>query len=592
MSFAKRCLPAIALSAAVAVVRPACAEESFPPPDWRPTLNPLAAREAVPGGTIVLYAHQFPESFNYYLANNTFCAELFGLLYESLLDMNPVTAEYEPGLAERWTISDDKKTFTFWIDPRARWSDGQPITAEDVAWTYQAIMDPRNLTGPHKVLFEKFAPPVVLSSNVIRFTSTELHWRNLGTLGGFSILPRHVFENRDFNKINFEFPVVSGPYHLAEVREGLLVRLHRRPDWWRRDDPRLRNLYNFSTITYRFFAAEENAFEAFKKGLMDVYPVYMSRIWVQETRGRKFENNWIIKQRVENHQPVGFQGFAMNMRRPPFDDLRVRQAMAHLLDRERMNRTLMYGQYFLHRSYYEDLYSPAQPCTNVFYEFDKQKARELLSAAGWKSNPRTGLLEKDGRPFRFTFLERDTSAEKFLAIYGQDLRDVGIEMKIERKDWAAWTKDMEQFNFDMTWAAWSSSLFKDPEDMWASKEADRPGGNNITGFRNAEVDELIEQQRAIFNVSERHAICRRIDAIVAAYCPYVLLWNINAVRLLYWNKFGTPAAVLSKFGNESAAAAYWWYDEDAAADLRDATDRGLPLPPRPAVVVFDQVFGN
>ena len=568
------------------------ADEQFPRPGWKDAPNPLASPRAVKGGEVSVFAGQYPQSFNYYLANNTFCAELFGAMYDTLLDMNPITAEYEPGIAEQWTISDDKKTFTFRISPGARWSDGRPITAEDIRWTFAAIMDPKNLTGVNKVAFEKFQPPVVVSSNVIRFTTAEVHWRNLGACGSFSILPAHVFATQDFNKVNFEFPVVSGPYRLGEVKEGVFAKLRRRADWWRAGELRYGRLVNFDTIAYRFFAEQENAFEAFKKGLIDVYPVYMSRIWVNETKGEKFDRNWIVKQRVQNYQPIGFQGFAMNMRRPPFDDLRVRKALAHLLDREKMNRTLMYDQYFLHRSYFEDLYSKDSPCPNERIAFDKAAAREGLKEAGWTVNPATGFLEKDGKRFTFTFLNRDQSSEKFLAIYAEDLKDAGIEMKIEVKDWAAWARDMEQFNYDMTWAAWSSGIFKDPEDMWASKEAARTSGNNITGFKDPQVDALIEKQRMLFDVNARHAICREIDALVTRQCPYVLLWNINAVRLLYWNKFGSPPTVLSKYGDERSSNSYWWYDEDAAADLAEAMKNSLPLPAKKPVVVFDEEFGK
>jgi microcin C transport system substrate-binding protein len=255
-----------------------------------------------------------------------------------------------------------------------------------------------------------------------------------------------------------------------------------------------------------------------------------------------------------------------------------------------MNSTIMYSQYFLHRSYYEDLYTPENPCKNPYFEFSKDKARQLLQAAGWTANAKSGILEKGGRPFRFTFLNREESSNKFLAIYREDLKDVGIDMKIEVKDGAAWTKDMHEFKYDMTWAAWSGGLFKDPEEMWASAEADRKSGSNITGFKDAKVDALIEKQRTLFDVAQRNAICREIDSLVAGQCPYALLWNLNYVRLLYWNRFGTPRTVLSKYGDEQSAYSLWWPDEDSAADLKQAMDKGLPLPARKDSVKFDDEF--
>lgn len=570
---------------------PLLAAETFPKPDWQDTSNPLASPDAVPGGTLVLFAGQSPKSLNYYLDNNSFTAQIFEALYDSLLGTDPLTADFTPGLANRWTISDDQKVFTFEIDPAAKWSDGRPISAADVKWTFDKIMDPGSQTGPFRVGLETFTntPPNILGERAIQFTAGEIHWRNLLSLGGLQVLPSHVLSNADFNKLNFEFPVVSGPYRLGALKENIELRLERRADWWQRNRLSTRHTLNFQNLVCRFFAEQENAFQAFKKGELDVYPVYMSRLWNQEATGEKFDRHWIVKQRIRNHRPVGFQGFAMNLRRPPFDDLRVRQALALLLDRDKMNRTMMFNAYFLHRSYFEDLYDKRNVCTNTSYAFEPGKARALLQEAGWLPEPKTGWLEKNGRRLSFTFLTRDVSSDKFLALYSEDLKKAGVELKIERKDGAAWSRDMDAFNFDMTWAAWGSSLFKDPEDMWASREADRPSGNNYTGFKDVRVDALIELQKTIFDMPRRNRICREIDALICAQVPYVLLWNLDYTRLLYWNKFGVPPTVLDKYSEERAVFAYWWYDADSAAELKAAQASGAALPARPESVDFDTV---
>jgi len=566
------------------------ATEQFPQKGWHDTPNPLASTEAVRGGQISIFAGPYPKNLNYYLDNNSFTAEVFGAMYETLLTMNPLTLRYEPGLAQKWTISEDKKTFVFTIDRRARWSDGRAVTAQDVKWTFDAVMNPKNLTGVHKVSLERFDSPTVIDRQTIQFEARDVHWVNLSAVGGFHILPRHVLEKKDFNKVTFDFPVVSGPYTIDAIDEGLSLNLKRRDDWWNIGAKRNQNTGNFEILKFRFYAERENAFEAFKKGLIDLFPAYTSRLWVNETRGDRFSNAWIVKQKIYNTNPVGFQGFAMNMRRPPFDDVRVRKAMAHLLDRRKMNSTLMYSQYFLHKSYFEDLYDKTHPCPNTLTGFDKQKARDLLREAGWVVNPATGWLEKDGKRFSFRFLISQASLEKFPAIYAEDLKDVGIELIIDKKDWAAWARDMDEFNYEMTWASWGSGVFKNPEGMWSSKEAERRSGNNITGFKNETVDRLIEEQKGIFDVGKRNTVYRKIDRIIYDQFPYVLLWNINYTRLLYWNKFGTPDTVLSKYGDESSAYWYWWIDVDSEADLKDAMQDGLPLPPREPSVYFDEVF--
>lgn len=564
------------------------AEEVFPRADWREAPNPLASEFAEKGGMLATYAGPYPKSFNYYLDQNVTSAELFGQLYETLLAQNPVTLELEPLLADRCVLGDDRKTFTFHVNPLAKWSDGRPVTAEDVRWTFATILDPKNLTGPHKIGLERFAPPEILDDATVRFVAKEVHWENLLTLAGLQVLPKHAFAGKDFNLQNFAFPVVSGPYRLGEIKEGLQVSLERRPDWWAADLPRFRHVANFDVLRYRFFEDNDNAFEAFKKGEIDVFPVYVAHVWANQTSGEKYDRNWIVKQEIENRNPVGFQGIALNQRRPPLDDPRVRRALAHLYHREKMNETLMYNAYFLHRSYFEDLYDEAHPCGNELIPFDKDRARALLAEAGWTADPATGLLTKDGRPLRLRYLSRGSTDDKFTAIFQEDLKDVGIELVVDKKDWAAWAKDMDEYNYDLTWAAWSAGLFKNPESMWSSREADRPSGQNIVGYKNPAVDALIDAQRAEFDVAKRHEIVRKIDALVARDVPYVLLWNKKGTRLLWWNKFGMPDAPLGKYGDERAANSYWWHDADAAADLAHAMETGRALPARPARTIYEE----
>ncbi|MBN1867064.1 ABC transporter substrate-binding protein [Candidatus Sumerlaeota bacterium] len=578
------------LASIVLIATLAPGEEFFPKEGWKDKPNPLASPNAQVGGEMVVFAGQFPNSLNYYLDQSMSNADVFGSMFESLLATDPMTMDYVPALANRWSISEDKKTFTFWIDPKATWSDGRPVTAEDVKWTFETVLDPKNLTGPFKVGLETFEPPVILDERTVRFTNREVHWRNLGEIGGLVVMPKHAYGNQDFNLVNLDFPVVSGPYRIGEIKEGTYVVMERREDYWNRDAPSNRGTGNFQRLKFKFFAERQNAYEAFKKGEIDYYPVYTSRIWVQETAGEPFDKNWIVKQKVTTHEPTRLQGYPMNMRKPPFDDVRVRKAMALLFNRYKMNETIMYSQYKMHKAYYEDLYDADHPCPREPLPFDKEAARKLLAEAGWTANPQTGILEKDGQPFVFRMLERDPSFSKFNAVYAEDLKDVGIEMIVDQKDWASWVKDMDAFNFQITSCAWGSAVRKDPEPMWSSKEAERPSGTNYPGFKNARVDELTDKQRAIFDLQERNGILREIERIVYDDHPYVLSWYADYTRLLYWNKFGTPPTVLSKYGDERAAYWYWWYDPDGDADLQDAMASGRALPAREYDIQFDEKF--
>ncbi|HQZ26729.1 MAG: ABC transporter substrate-binding protein [Verrucomicrobiales bacterium] len=564
--------------------------QQLPEAGWEPSRSPLASDFAESGGKISMFASQFPKSFNYQIDNNVFSREIFRLMFEPLLENDPITLEDRPGLADRWEISEDKKVFTFHIDSRAKWSDGKPITSEDVVWSFEAVKDPNHLTGPLQSVINRLVKIEALDPSTVKIYADEVHWKNLQACSAFRILPKHWWKDQDFNKVNFEFPVVSGPYRLGQVSEPHFARMEKRDDYWRVNSPELEGLLNFATIEYRFYSEQDIAFESFKKNEFDVFAVYTSSQWMKETGGDRFDKHWIVKQSIHNYKPIGFQGFAMNMRRTPYDDKKVRKALAHLLDRKRMNQTLMFDQYALTKSYWPDLWDEENPCPNVLTDFDPEKARALLKEAGWAVNPKTGKLEKAGKPFVITFLTRDPSTTKFLLIYEEALNDVGIDLKIDQKDWAAWASDMDEFNYDMTWASWGAGTVKDAEGMWDSASADLKAGNNITGFKNPKVDELIQDAREMFDVADRHKIIRQIDEIIYEESPYVLLWHIDYVRLLYWNQFGTPDHILGKFSDEWAAVDFWWNDSFQADDLKAARASGSELPAPPRDVYFDKVF--
>ena len=561
-----------------------------PSADWTERPDPSASPYARRGGVIRFSGAQPPKSFNGYVDNSSYAKMAFDLQYENLLAMDAATQELEPALARRWAVSDDGREFTFEIDARARWSDGEPVGAADVKWTFDAVMDPKSDTGPWKAVLGFFESPEVVDARTVRFRKkgdSPRDWRDILNCATFWVLPAHAFAGRDFNTLDFTGAVVGGPYRIRRVDEQVELELERHGRWWRQDLPACRGLYNFDRILIRYFADNENGFEAFMKRKLDVYPVYSARIWSEGLRGRACERNWIVRRRVRNHAPVGFQGFAMNMRRPPFDDRRVRLAMAHLIDREKMNRTMMNGAYFLQRSYYEDLYDGDCPCPNPLVPYDPAAAVRLLAEAGWRKSPEDGRLRKDGRAFDFVFLSRAASEDKFLALFDRALRDCGIGMSIVRKDFAGWAHDVDSFNFDMTWASWGAGVVKYPEIAWLGAEADREGSNNVTGFRSDEVDRLIAEEKGLASAEDRIAAYRRMDALIAAETPYALLWNTDSVRLAHWNRFGMPPTVLSRCGREEDVLAYWWYDDDRVAELESARAAGGFLPAVPEEVSFD-----
>ena len=548
---------------------------------WGGTPDPFASPYALKGGRIRFNGSRPPKSYNAYTDNNTYTRMTFDLMYETLITTDPVTTEFEPYLADRWEVADGYRTFTFHIDERAKWSDGTPVLAEDVKWTFDVCMDPASDAGSIYGIFAQYESPEILDERTVRFRLKDGvpdDWRALMNVGMFEIMPKHVFENERFAALDLVDAVVSGPYKLVHVDEHKRAVFERRKDWWRVDFPEERGHYNFDRIEMKYYEDNENAFEAFKKDEIDIYPVYTAHIMATGTRGKEFAHNWICKRTVQNKCPQSYQGFAMNFRREPFDDLRVRQAFALFLDRERINRTMMFNSYFLLKSYYTDLYDHAHPCENIQWPYDPERAEKLLDEAGWFKDPKTGKRMKNGKPLHVSFLSRAASEEKFLAVYKPVLEKAGITFDIVRKDFADWMRSIDAFDFDITWAAFVGTIFRNPEMTWSAAEADRKGGNNITAVKDPEIEELIQKEKHLYTAAERNAVYRRIDKILTDKVPYVLLWNTDKTRLLYWNRFGMPKMPLGMYGREEAAVSYWWYDPDAAKELDDAMATGGFLP--------------
>ena len=549
-------------------------------------LDPIASPAAVKGGSFFTWAGGYPKSLNMWLDYNSFSAQITGMMFESLITMDPVKDEPLGVLAKSWEISPDKKTYTFKIHPDATWSDGKPVTAQDVQFYYDVMMNPKNLTSLFRVDLARFARPVVVDDKTVRITAEEAHWKNFWAAGGFMALPKHVWEGKDFNEINFEFPVVSGPYRLHQALTNRSITLQRRPDWWGRNLKANQHKYNFDYLVFRAEEDRTKALEMLKRGDFDLYPIYTSRIWVQQTNFPQVEKNWVVRQTVYNQEPKSFQGFAMNLRRPLFQDVRVREALARLLNRELMLDKIMFNQYFLLNNYYPDLYPNNRNPDAPLLSYNPDRARALLGEAGWTVDA-AGVLKKDGKPFELVILYSGEALPHY-NIYREDLKAVGIQARLDPVSTASFTKRVDEHDFDMVWSNWSASRQRDPETMWHSKTADEIATQNHPGFKDPAVDRLIEAQKTELDGNKRNEILRQIDTRLVAAMPYVLLWQSDRNRLLYWNRFGTPANILDKFDREDSAIVYWWFDARKSAALDAAQKAGQALPAETAEVHYKE----
>ena len=535
--------------------------------------DPIANAKAVPGGDYTTWGGASPKSLNMWLDYNSFSAGVMGLMYENLVSLHAVKDEPVGILAQSWETSPDGKTFTFHIDPRAKWSDGYAITAHDFQFYYDVIMNPENMTPIFRVGLSRFNRPVAVDSLTLRVTAREAHWMNFWEAAGLVAFPAHVWEGKNFNDLNFDFPVVSGPYAIGEIKRERYITLVRRGDWWGRSKRYNQHKYNFARIKYRFMEDRNKAMEAFKKGDFDAYPVYTAALWAEKTGVDEIpsiKTGWIVRKAVYNQEPKGFQGFAINLRRPIFKDVRVRIALSYLLNRELMNDKLMYNQYFLLNSYYPDLYPGNRNPDAPFLEYNPEKARKLLAEAGWKPGS-DGVLTKDGKRFEISFLTASTDLRHY-NVYLEDLKAAGIDAKLDQMSQSSISKRIDNHDFDLYWAAWGAGRLRDPEATWKSSTADEVASNNYPGVKDEEIDALIAAQKTEMDLGKRNEILKKLDKRLTEIVPYILLWQADNARLLYWNRFGMPKYVLDKFNREDAIIPYWFVDPKKDFNVQNRID--------------------
>ena len=538
-------------------------------------------------GELTLHTSEFPKSFNAYVSNSADASQVFNLVYSTLLELDDYTLEYQPLIAESWSISPDRKEITVKINPIARWADGTPITAEDVKFTYDTIMNPENLTSVMRMYLGRLSPPEIIDEYTVKFTAKTAHYKNLEMVAGFNILPKHLFEGKNFNReFNMSLPGGSGPYELTEVKEGRYYVLTRKKDYWADQLPHMKGTYNFDRIKFRVMNPVV-AFEAFKKGEFDLYTGITAKRWVEDTGSEHFAKNWLVTQKIHNYAPRGFQGLALNMRRPLFQDLRVRRALAHLLNRKLILEKILFGQYQPLTSYWPYLYEKGEP-SNPLIEYDPDLAKELLREAGYdRLNQEGYLMNGAGKLLEFSIAYVSEESEKFLTVFVEDCKRAGAKVNLERFSWATLLKKMEKYDFDTVLMGWTGTLFPDPEQLWHSRHINEPGGSNLSAYQNPEVDRLIDSLPEIYNLQKRTEIIKAIDKLIYRDVPYLLLWEADYSRIFYRNIFSRPKTVFAKYS--SGIIKYWRFDPEKVKRYEEAVKNRQALPGEPVEIYYDQL---
>jgi microcin C transport system substrate-binding protein len=525
-------------------------------------------RDSLPDfpGTLRLEGPESNTQFNY---------EVETLAYEGLLGLHPTTLQYMPALATHWQISPDKLTYRFRINPNARFSDGTPVTSEDVVASYDFRMDKTLQSPMNQLIYGKLNRPVAESKYIVRVQSKQVNWRTfLYFATNLLIFPARVLKtlNGDsfLKEYNFKLLPGTGPYAISEadIKKGQSITVRRRKDYWAANARANVGLNNFDALQFTVVRDENLSFEMFKKGELDVFYVLRSRQWVEDTNFDTVQRGLVQKRKVFNNTPQGIQGFAFNTRRPPFDDIRVRKALTLLLNRRQLLEKIMFNEYEPENSYVSD--TPYENPGNPKNEYDPQQALKLLADAGWNSRDSQGRLVKNGEPLQIELLYTTQTFEPHLTVYQEDLRKVGINLNLRLITPETQFQMVNERRFQMAHMAWGGQMFPDLEGNWQSSLADVDNTNNITGFKNARVDELLKEYDALFKVEDRIRVVREIDGILANSYQYVLLWDSPFARILYWNKFGTPPGYLTRTGDFYTAHPSWWVDPGKDAQLQKA----------------------
>jgi microcin C transport system substrate-binding protein len=540
---------------------------------------------AVKGGVYREYQLDFPSNLRLFgpEANTALNYMIGSMVYEGLLSVHPSTLEFFPALATHWQVAPDKLSYRYRINPNARWSDGQPVVADDVVATWTFMMD-KGLEDPMTALvYAKFEKPVAESKYIVRVKSKELNWRNfLYFSASMAILPSHVLKTvpaaNYIKEYNFKLLPGTGPYTIADadVDKGKSITIRRRMDYWAEKDRRNVGLNNFDQIREIVVRDQKLAMEMFKKGDLDFFPP-TAKNWVEDLENLDRVKRGVIQRRkVYNENPMGTVGMAFNTRKAPYDDVRLREAMAHLLNRALMIEKLFYNEYVPMDSYYAgQVYAnPANPKTN----YDPQLALKLLGEAGWTQRDAQGRLTKGGQPLNIELLYGSKTYEAAYTTYQEDLRKVGISLNLRFVTPETLYQLVGDRKFDLVELAWGGLTFPNPETSYASSLADQNSTNNITGVKNKRIDELLPIYDKEFDAKKRIAIIREIDGILAKEHHYILLWAPPYRRLAFWNKFGMPQGSLTRMGDSSDIPSLWWYDPQQAAALTAAIRDNKTMP--------------
>ncbi|BCD83753.1 solute-binding protein [Pseudomonas solani] len=549
--------------------------ETFSHFDW---VNPDAPK----GGTLRVMAFGTFDTLNPYTFKGSSPVSTPNFLQYGVTELNePLmagTGAYDPSgdepassyglIARSVEYNEDRSWVVFNLRPEARFHDGQPITAYDVAFSYRTLVSSGH--PQYRTSLQEVQRVDILNRHRIRFVLKRAgNPLLILRLGEMPVLPQHYWKNRDFKATSFDVPLGSGPYRITQVRPGRGLVFERVKDWWGEKLPVNRGKYNFDRVEVEFYRDSNVAFEAFKAGEFDFYIEHQAKNWANGYRFPAIARGDVIRAEIPHQIPTQTQALFMNTRRATFQDRRVREAMGLMFDFEWTNRALFNNAYARARSYYPNsefeatgkpegqewlLLSPyreqlpAKQFTEPFKvpETDGRgipretlrRALGLLADAGWKLSGQR-LLNSRGEPLRFEILLVNPNLERILQPYSENLASIGIDVTLRTVDRAQYKQRLDHFDYDMILMTLAQTLSPGLEQSlyFHSSQASVKGSKNYAGIANPVVDAMVEKLLGAQTRDEQVAAGRALDRTLLWQHYSIPNWYINYHRLAYRNRF-------------------------------------------------------
>ena len=551
--------------------------------------NPQAPK----GGTLKLgvVGDNF-DSFNPFIIKGV-PASGVNYLYQSLTEHALDEAFSEYGLiAENMAMPEDRSSVTFYLNPKAKFSDGSPILAEDVEFSFNTLTQHEQASPFYSAYYADVESIKLHDKRTIQFIFKNNQNKELPLiLGQLPVFSKAYWTKHDFGKTSLDTNIVSnGPYIIESVDPGRTVVLKRDDNYWAKDLPVNKGRYNFERIIFEYYKDNTVALEAFKAGEYDFRMERTARNWANSYEGGKFASGELIKEEIEHEQPAGMQAFVFNTRRELFKDTRVREALSYAFDFEWTNDNLFNGQYARTDSYFEnsELASSGLPSEaelailkplkeqipeDVFttpFEAPSTKApnsirknlrtaSKLLKEAGWVVENNKLIHAETKKPFSFEFLLYQKDFERVVQPFIKNLEKLGVDVVIRVVDTTQYINRRRSFDFDVMVASFgqSNSPGNEQREYWHSSKADAPGSRNLAGISSPAIDQLIE---LIISAPDRESLITRtraLDRVLLAGHYVIPNWYNPVERIAYSNTLARPE-VTPKSG---ISIDTWWFKQ-------------------------------